>query len=338
MSLYLRQPGAGWCAPCGAGWPSGSSPAQTDPMAKQPRKRRPAARSDLDARGRTGARRVAPATEPTGIDSAEGRRALAPQVRPATNPVRPSHPHEQRDGSVQGTLLPDVDRDDLLAEVRHPLHGVDALEELSQALKVVGIDPAHVHEREYRALLRELTARTTHSELVALAVEHAEDAHAQALSRPRTWQETVGEAAELRAKVLATMHLRRNSQPPEGTEDHRRPLLMDGEIIGLVHPHEDARSTLLTVKLPRVVIDRLRDAVVALGPDRTMAGIVSLGVQLVLDQLEAGYIRCTGHRFPKRPGQVLEGGRPSRTRARDAQPAPKPAKAGKAPRRGAKHP
>lgn len=293
MSLYLRQPGAGWCAPCGAGWPSGSSPAQTAPMAKHPSKRRPAARPKADPRGRTGARRVAPATEPTGT-------------------------------------APDVDDGDFLAEVRHPLHGVDALEELRQAFKAVGIDPAHVHEREYRALLRELTARTTHSELVALAVEHAEDAHAQIDGQIY--------AADLRARVLATMHLRRNAPPPEGTEDERRPLLMDGEIIGLVHPHEDARSTLLTVKLPRVVIDRLRDAVVALGPDRTMAGIVSLGVQLVLDQLEAGYIRCTGHRFPKRPGQVLEGGRPSRTRARDAQPAPKPAKAGKAPRRGAKHP
>jgi hypothetical protein len=334
MSVLGLRMSPGWHAPWQTGWPTPSAPGQTDAMSKKrPTKRAPAARPKAAPRARTGARRLAP-----GIDPPEGLRAVAADVRPVTNPVLDTHPHPQSDGSVQGTLLPDVDRDELLAKARHPLHGVDAARELLEALELVGIDPAHVHEREYRALLRELTARTSHSEQVALAVEHAADAQALARSRPKTQQEVWQQTAELRARVLATMYLRRNSPPPDGIEDARRPLLMDGEIIGLVHPHEDARSTLLTVKLPRVVIDRLRDAVVALSPDRTMAGIVSLGVQLVLDQLEAGYIKCTGHRFPKRPGQVLEGGRPSRTRVRDAQAAPKAAKPAKSPGRGAKHP
>jgi hypothetical protein len=333
MSGRLLQRDTGWCAPCQTGWPTGSAPAQTVTMAKQPKKRRPAPKPKADTRARAAARNVPPGLEgltsissAAKIHTAQDLRSFAEDVRPATNPVLETHPHRQRDGSVQGTLLPDVDRDDLLAEIRHPLHGVDAYQELLQALELVGIDPAHVHEREYRSLLRELTARTTHSEQVALAVEHAEDARALTRAKVRTDPEGAAQLQALRARVLATMYLRRNHQPPEGTEDDRRPLLMDGEIIGLVHPHEDARSTLLTVKLPKVVIDRLRDAAAALGPDRTMAGIVSLGVQMVLDQLEAGYIRCTGHRFPKRPGQVLEGGRPSRMRTRDAQPAPKAAK------------
>jgi hypothetical protein len=105
-----------------------------------------------------------------------------------------------------------------------------------------------------------------------------------------------------------------------------------------VGPDEDARSAPLTLKLPQVVIDRLRDAVAALAPTRTMAGIAALGISMVLDVLEAEYLKHTGHRFPKRGGEALEGGRPSRTRTRDAQEAPEPRKAKNRRDPGHKHP
>jgi hypothetical protein len=44
---------------------------------------------------------------------------------------------------------------------------------------------------------------------------------------------------------------------------------------------------------------------------------------MVLDVLEAEHLKHTGSRFPKRPGQVLEGGRPSRTLATTAQRQPR---------------
>jgi len=206
----------------------------------------------------------------------------------------------------------------------HPLQ-VDALQELAKALKAVGIDPHKAAQPDefLRDAWHQLgTARTEHAELVALAVEHANDARAQSASKPRTMREMHQEDDALRARVQATMMLRRNMRLPEGMQDDRRPVIMDGEIITLVGPQDEARSALVTLKLPQVVIDRLRDAVAATGPKRTMAGIAALGITMVLDVLEAEHLKHTGRRIPKRPGQVLEGGRPSRTRATTAQEAP----------------
>ena len=223
---------------------------------------------------------------------------------------------------------------EVLEDIRHPLHGVDPLQELDRALAVVGINPAH--QRQADNFLQDqwvhfCHARTQHAELVALAVEHANDARAAAAARPKTDEEGRRQQDALRALVQATMLLRRNLRLPEGMQDDRRPLRMDEEIIGLVGPDEDARSALVTLKLPQVVIDRLRDAVAALGGRRTMAGIASLGITMVLDVLEAEHLKHTGNRFPKRPGQVLEGGRPSRTLATSAQKAPGGQKTSKKP-------
>jgi hypothetical protein len=216
--------------------------------------------------------------------------------------------------------------DDLQEAFSDPLRHIDPLRELSKALEAVGIDPQLPAQPD--PALRDqwplaTTARTQHSELVALAVEHANDARKLAASRARTDREAQGQSNALRDLVLATMARRRDYAPPEGSDDERSPLLMDGEIICLATPQDDTRSTLLTVKIPRLVIDRLRDAVAALAPHRTMAGIVTLGVQLVLDVLEAEHLKQTGRRFPRKPGRVLEGGKPSRTRATTAQEAPR---------------
>jgi hypothetical protein len=217
-------------------------------------------------------------------------------------------------------------------ELPHPLEKLDALDELRRALEAVGIDP-HKQAQPDSFLQDQWhavgSARTEHAELVALAVEHANDARAQASSKPRTMREVQQEADALRDLVRATILLRHNLRLPEGLEDDRRPLLMDGEIIGLVGPQDDARSALVTLKLPQVVIDRLRDAVAAMGGRRTMAGIAALGITLVLDVLEAESLKHTGKRFPKRAGEVLDGGRPSRTRATTAQKAPGEPKAAK---------
>ena len=217
-------------------------------------------------------------------------------------------------------------------ELPHPLEKLDALDELRRALEAVGIDP-HKQAQPDSFLQDQWhvvgSARTEHAELVALAVEHANDARAQASSKPSTMREVHQEADALRDLVRATILLRHNLRLPEGLEDDRKPLLMDGEIIGLVGPQDDARSALVTLKLPQVVIDRLRDAVAAIGGRRTMAGIAALGITMVLDVLEAESLKHTGKRFPKRPGQVLEGGRPSRTRATTAQKAPGEPKAAK---------
>lgn len=309
----------GWWAPRRVGWSPRIRHSQTVLMAKN---RKPTKR---------GKRASTPSTK-------GDLRQFGREVRPVTAGSRRDL-GRQEDGSRQSVIDPAL-REDL----QSPLAGVDPVEELIEALRLVCIDPHHEHKRPYVELLRAMTARTTHSELVALAVTHADDAKrllpqtmfpgdskagwASALDQWFHPLEIAKRKDQLRELVRSTMQLRR-SLPPVG-DDQRRPLVMDGEIIDLVPPEADARSVLLTVKIPRVVIDRLRDAVMALAPDRTMGGIVALGVQMVLDQLEADYIRAMGHRFPKRAGQVLEGGRPSRTRATTAQAAPK-AKKGQKP-------
>jgi len=260
--------------------------------------------------------------------------------KPTKRARKRAKPAEQAPAKYVQPMFPELPRA-VLEDLRHPLHGVDPLEQLRQALELVGIDPSkaaqpNVFLEEAWALVAK--ARTAHSELVALAVEHAEDARRQAASRPRTAQEGQRQDAALRDQVLCTLLRRGNLRLLEGLEDERRPLVMDGEVITLVGPDEDARANLITFKLPQLVIDRLRDAVAALAPHRTMAGIVALGITLVLDELEAQYVKHTGHRFPKRGGEVLEGGRPSRTRARDAQEAPKPKKPKNRPGDRYKHP
>jgi hypothetical protein len=229
----------------------------------------------------------------------------------------------------------------VLENLQHPLHGVDALEQLRQALELVGIDPSKPAQPDpFMGDEWHLTAhaRTPASELVALAVEHAEHARRHAATMPKSWADARQQDDALRDLVLCTLLRRGNMRLLEGLEDDRRALRMDGECITLVGPDDDARSSLCTFKLPQVVIDRLRDAVAALAPTRTMAGIAALGITMVLDVLEAEYVKHTGHRFPKRGGEVLEGGRPSRTRSRDAQEAPEPRRPKKRPDPGHKHP
>jgi hypothetical protein len=210
------------------------------------------------------------------------------------------------------------------AGLDHPLR-TDALEELANALAAVGIDPRlPVQPDEFAGDRWHLLghARTGHSEQVALAVEHAQDARALAATRVRTDAAGAALMDQLRAKVWATMCLRRRLRLPVDLPDARRPLTMDDEIITLVGPDDDERTALVTLKLPQVVIDRLRDAVHALAPRRTMAGISALGISMVLDVLEAEHLKHTGRRFPRRGGEVLEGGRPSRTRATTAGTGP----------------
>jgi hypothetical protein len=197
-----------------------------------------------------------------------------------------------------------------------PVAKMNPDQELIKALEAVGIDLAKACQPA--ALLRQsaglLTARTAHSEQVALAVAHAEDA--------RACRDGKYASENLRQDVLATLYLRRNLPLPSGLHDTRTPLIMDGECVALVQPSDDARSGLIAFKVPRVLVDRLRDAVHAMQPTRTMAGIVSLGIATVLDALESQVIRQTGKGFPKRPTKVLTGGRPSRTTATNAAKPP----------------
>lgn len=191
-----------------------------------------------------------------------------------------------------------------------PVKQLNASHELLAAMETAGIDPHKATQpdpfmgAEWATLT---SARTDHSEQLALAVEHAEDA--KAVSAGRMSEQALMEC------VKCTLYLRRNMTPQGGLKDDRRPVLMDGEIICLAGPDDDIRTDLITMRLPRVVVERLRDAVHALSPRRTMAGIASLGISLVLDVLEAAHIRHEGHGFPRRPAQALEGGRPSRLRA-----------------------
>ena len=197
-----------------------------------------------------------------------------------------------------------------------PVAKMNPDQELIKALEAVGIDLAKPCQPA--TLLRQgaglLTARTAHSEQVALAVAHAEDA--------RACRDGKYASENLRQDVLATLYLRRNLPLPSGLHDPRQPLIMDGECVALVQPSDDARSGLVAFKVPRVLVDRLRDAVHAMQPTRTMAGIVSLGIATVLDALESQVIRQTGKGFPKRPTKVLTGGRPSRTAATNAAKPP----------------
>jgi len=212
-----------------------------------------------------------------------------------------------------------------------PVLSQDPMAVLEAALEAVGIDihkPAKPDGKLFRGLLTHqvganpVTARTDRSEQLALVVAHAEEARQLAAAKPKTMQELQHLTDQLRERVRATLYLRRAVRPPAGLKDERRPLVMDAEIIGLVGPDDDARSALVTLKLPRVIVDRLRDAVCALQPSRTMAGIASLGISQVLDVLEAHYLLQTGGRFPARPVEVLAGGRPSRTTATSAAKPP----------------
>jgi hypothetical protein len=287
------------------GWSPRSLPVHTWCMAKHTHKQSRPGRQSASPKERSVA--------------SHGKARTAADLRAFADDLRPPSPQQRLPG------IADVD----------PLHGVDPLEQLQMALDAVGIDPdkaAQPDEFLRDAWHQFATARTKQSEMVALAVAHAMDARAQRASKRRTMHEVQAEADALRELVRATMYLRRGMIPPDGAQDDRRPLRMDGEIIGLVGPQEDARSALVTLKLPQVVIDRLRDAVAALAPTRTMAGIAALGITMLLDVLEAEHLKHTGKRFPKRPGQVLEGGRPSRTRATTAQKAPGGQKSPKKPR------
>ena len=212
-----------------------------------------------------------------------------------------------------------------------PVLSQDPIHVLQEAMAAVGLDPAkpiHPGGKLFGGLLTHqvganpVTARTDRSEQVALVVAHAEEARKLAASKPKTMQELQEQTNQLREKVRATLCLRRAVRPPAGLKDDRRPLVMDAEIISLVGPDDDARSALVTLKLPRVIVDRLRDAVCALQPSRTMAGIASLGISQVLDVLEAHYLLQTSTRFPARPVEVLAGGRPSRTTATSAAKPP----------------
>jgi len=229
---------------------------------------------------------------------------------------KPSQPKRTTKARNQAAAKPEVQPffPHLTAEERRdlidPVRQMDASQVLLDAMETAGIDPHKATQpdpfmgAEWATLT---SARTDHSEQLALAVAHAEDA--KAVSAGRMAEQ------DLRDAVKCTLYLRRNMTPQGGLKDDRRPVLMDGEIICLAGPDDDIRTDLITMRLPRVVVERLRDAVHALSPRRTMAGIASLGISLVLDVLEAAHIRHEGHGFPRRPAQALEGGRPSRLRA-----------------------
>lgn len=304
---------------------------------------------------------VCSANHPTGHTAAMAKKKATshrkPQVRSRRAARRQAQVHEPRSmAEVISAEPPDQQRllmrlsESDLAEAMDPLRAVDPLEKLAEALEMVGIDPAKPSQPDEflgDAWHKFVQVRSYHADLVALAVAHAQDARAVASWKPGKQPGTSLRDAQqqafvtsqqmtkhLRDLVQATLYLQRNMRPPAGIQDDRRPLMMDGEIIALVAPEDDARSALVTLKLPRVVIDRLRDAVLAMAPSRTMAGIAALGITMVLDLLEAEHLRHTGQGFPRRPGEVLEGGRPSRTTATTAQPAPlrkHPQKQGKRP-------
>ena len=101
-------------------------------------------------------------------------------------------------------------------------------------------------------------------------------------------------------------------QPLPG--DDRTPLVIDGQTIALLDDPDDGKRQLVTLKLPRVIVERLRDAAAMLQPQRTMAGLASVALQQLLDQLEAELLTQTGLGIPQRPEsqQVLKGGRPQK--------------------------
>lgn len=268
-------------------------------------------------------------------------------ARPAAQVADPRPAHEVAGDkpSPAQPLLPGIP-DDARRRLIDPLHGVDPLEQLQQALDLVGIDPAQGSQPDAFTgdgwrMFAQVSPAAAH--LVALAVAHAQEARrlaAAQLDRPAMTKRDSQEihdmlmrmTDQLRDRVQASMYLRRNMRPPKGADD-RRPLMMDGEVVTLVQPGDDARSALVTLKLPRVIIDRLRDAVHAMAPARTMAGIAALGITMVLDLLEAEHLKHTGTGFPRKPGKVLEGGRPSRTTATTAEARPPEKGRGKRPRR-----
>jgi hypothetical protein len=232
------------------------------------------------------------------------RTSKASKQTPARPEVQPFFPH-----------LTAEERREFSDPVRH----IDAAKALMKALEAAGIDWSKARQPDPLGpeWASRTTARTDHSEQMALAVTHAEDAKAVAAGHLAS--------KHLDDDVKCTLYLRRGMQPQGGLQDARQPVIMDGEIVCLAGPEDDARSDLITMRLPRVVVERLRDAVHALAPRRTMAGIASLGISMVLDVLEAAHIRHEGRGFPRRPVQALEGGRPSRMRA-VAPRARKPAK------------
>lgn len=91
-------------------------------------------------------------------------------------------------------------------------------------------------------------------------------------------------------------------------------LIMDGVVIAELDDPQDGLTQLVTLRLPRVVIERLRNAAALLQPSRTMAGIVSIGVTTQLDQIETSLMRQTGQGIPQRPAGTHLGGRPQRLR------------------------
>jgi hypothetical protein len=96
--------------------------------------------------------------------------------------------------------------------------------------------------------------------------------------------------------------------------DSRVPLVIDGQAIDLLDDARDGLTQLVTLRLPRVVIERLRDAAALLHPHRTMAGIATVGAMALLDQIEVQLIRQTGQGIPRRPADTQLGGRPQRLR------------------------
>lgn len=96
--------------------------------------------------------------------------------------------------------------------------------------------------------------------------------------------------------------------------DNRRPLVVDHEVIRLIDQPEDGLTQLLTLRLPRVVIDKLRDAAALLQPHKTMAGLATVAILQLLDQIEGQLLEATAEGIPPRPVGTQLGGRPSRLR------------------------
>lgn len=91
-------------------------------------------------------------------------------------------------------------------------------------------------------------------------------------------------------------------------------LMMDGVVIAALDDPSEGLTQLVTMRLPRIVIERLRDAAALLHPHKTMAGIVAVGVTTLLDEIETAVIRQTGEGIPRRPAGTQLGGRPQRLR------------------------
>lgn len=101
-------------------------------------------------------------------------------------------------------------------------------------------------------------------------------------------------------------------------DDHRTPLVVDGQVVALLDDPDDGKVRHITFKLPAVVIERLRDAAAAMHPDRTISGLATVAIQQLLDRIEAALVIQAGQGLPRRKTDVLAGGRPQRLR----QPAP----------------